>query len=186
MDRREALSIVSVLFGGVVVGSSAFLNGCSPRRSEPIYGLLNIDDKLLIDDLSEVILPKSDRSPGAGELKTGSFINTIVSDCYSPQEQTIFMQGLKKINALCEKQYGNIFSDLHQESKVATLETLEKESKSYQNELGEVHYYHMIKQLIIWGYLSSRKVSVEVLGYVPVPGRYEGCRPYQEGDKAAL
>lgn len=186
MDRREALSVVSVLFGGMVVGSTAFLNGCQTNRPEPLYGLLNIDDKLLTDELGETILPGTQTSPGAGELKIGTFINTIVSDCYSPEEQSVFMNGLKSIRELCLDRYGKSFTDLDQKSRNEVLEFLENENKSFNPEPGKIHYYRMIKQLVIWAYLSSRKVSVEVLGYVPVPGKYEGCRPYQPGDKAIL
>ena len=186
MDRREALSIVSVLFGGMVAGSATLLNGCQSHRSEPLYGLLNIDDKLLIDEVGESILPASDSSPGAEELKIGTFVNTIVSDCYSPEEQTVFTEGLKNLRDLCQDRYGKKFSSLSPEAKVSILETLEKESGSYESQSGEMHYYRMIKQLVIWAYLSSRKVQIEVLGYVPVPGKYEGCRPYREGDKAIV
>jgi len=186
MDRREALSVVSVLFGGMVVGSTAFLNGCQTKRPEPLYGLLNIDDKLLLDELGEAILPETDTSPGARELKIGTFINTIVSDCYSPEEQSIFMNGLKNIRELCNGRFGKSFTDLNSESRNEVLEFLENENKSINPESGKKHYYRMIKQLVIWAYLSSRKISVDVLGYVPVPGKYEGCRPYQTGDKAIL
>jgi hypothetical protein len=184
MDRREALSIVSVLFGGMVAGSSTFLSGCQSHRTEPLHGLLNIDDKLLIDDLGETILPASDSSPGAGELKIGTFVNTIVSDCYSPKEQAIFTEGLKSLRDLCQDRFGKNFSRLNPEAKVSILEILEKESGSHDSQTGDMHYYRMIKQLVIWAYLSSRKVQIEVLGYVPVPGKYEGCRPYRPGDKA--
>jgi hypothetical protein len=186
MDRREALSIVTVLFGGVVVGSSAFLTGCQSPRPEPLYGLLNIEDKLLMDEVGETILPKTERSPGARELRIGSFINTIVSDCYNPQEQAVFMRGIQELNDLCKSRHGKNFPDLNLESRSSIMEILETESKFDKNETGEVHYYRMIKQLVIWSYLSSRKVSTEVLGYLPVPGKYEGCRPYQEGEKAIL
>ncbi len=186
MDRREALSIVSVLFGGMVVGSSAFLTGCQSRRSEPLSGVMNIDDKLLIDEVGESILPKTSRSPGARELKIGTFVNSIVSDCYSPQEQSIFTNGLANLKDLCSERYGKSFPELGMETRSTILEILENENKSYQSGSGDIHYYLMIKQLVIWAYLSSRKVSIEVLGYVPVPGKYEGCRPYQPGEKAIL
>lgn len=186
MDRREALSMVTALFGGVVVGSSTFLNGCQNHRPEPLYGLLNIDDKLLIDEVGETLLPKTEHSPGAGELKIGTFINTIVSDCYTPGDQYIFMQGLKSLEDLCKDRYGKSFRQLNPGHRYTILEFLENESKTYIAEPGEVHYYLMIKQLVIWGYLSSRMVSIDVLGYVPVPGKYEGCLPYHPGNKAIL
>lgn len=186
MDRRKALSVVTALLGGTVVGSGAFLSGCNPARRQPLKGLLNIDDKLFMDELGETILPKTGKSPGARELKIGSFINTIVSDCYTSEEQAVFMKGFEKLNDLCRSRFGKIFVDLDPENRNEVLDILEKESSGNPEYNHIPHYYLMFKQLIIWSYLSSRKVSVETLGYVPVPGRYSGCVPYQEGDKAIL
>jgi hypothetical protein len=92
MDRREALTVVSALFGGTVVGATAFLGGCQPASQQPLRGLMNIGDKLLVDEVGETILPRTETSPGAGELKIGTFINTIISDCYSPEEQAVFFK----------------------------------------------------------------------------------------------
>ena len=42
----------------------------------------------------------------------------------------------------------------------------------------------MIKQMTVWGYFSSEVGATQALRYVPVPGRFEGCIPYNEGEKA--
>lgn len=186
MDRREALSVVSALFGGTVVGATAFLGGCQPARQQPLHGLLNIADKLLVDEVGETILPHTESSPGAGELKIGTFINDIVSDCYSPEEQAVFLDGLIALNETCRSRFGKEFPHLNTENRHAVLDVLESESRQPVDDKGPTHYYRMLKQLVIWAYLSSRKVSVEVLGYVSVPGRYEGCLPFNEGDKAIM
>jgi hypothetical protein len=46
------------------------------------------------------------------------------------------------------------------------------------------HFFTMIKQLTIWGYFSSEPGITKALRYNPIPGRYEGCVPYQDGEKA--
>lgn len=186
MDRRKALKIVSALYGGVVIGSTAFLNGCSSGRKSPLSGLLNIEEKLLMDEIGETILPKTNNSPGAAELRIGTFINTVVSECYNPAEQELFMNGIVDFQDISNARYGRKFADLNMEARYAILQIVEEEARSYREEKGELHYYSMIKQLVVWAYLSSRQVSVEVLGYVQVPGRYDGCIPYKEGDKAVL
>ena len=61
------------------------------------------------------------------------------------------------------------------------------QSKEFNKELikgNPIHYYSMMKQLTVWGYLSSEKVGTQVLRHVPIPGRYEGCLPYEKGEKA--
>jgi hypothetical protein len=45
------------------------------------------------------------------------------------------------------------------------------------------HYFSLIKQLTLWGYFTSEVGSTKALNYLPLPGKYEGCIPYQKGDK---
>ena len=49
---------------------------------------------------------------------------------------------------------------------------------------GKPHFYSMLLQLTLWGYFISEPGATQALRYNPVPGRYEGCVPYQKGDKA--
>ena len=75
----------------------------------------------------------------------------------------------------------------HEDEKASLLTALEKEAKSHDKALppkAPRHYYTMIKQLTLWGYLSSEPVGTKVLRNIAVPGRYDGCIPYEKGEKA--
>ena len=48
----------------------------------------------------------------------------------------------------------------------------------------QVHFFTMLNQLTVWGFFSSEPGATQALRYVPIPGRYEGCIPYKEGDGA--
>lgn len=188
MDRREALSVVSMMFGGsIVVGAGSFLEGCQPNQRTSILGLLNKQEIKLMEELAEFILPKTSSSPGAKDVEIGKFINSIVTDCYDSGEQLAFQDGIKKLDEISIAEYKDEFIKLKQEDKQNLLLSLEKESKQFNKELmkgNPIHYYSMMKQLTIWGYLSSEKVGTEVLQYNPIPGRYEGCVPYEKEEKA--
>jgi len=41
-----------------------------------------------------------------------------------------------------------------------------------------------MKQLTLSGLFTSKIGATEVLRYVAVPGKYEGCVPYTKGEKA--
>jgi len=189
MDRREALSLVSLLLGGTIVGGDYFLSGCQPKKNKSPFGLLDPTDQRIISEIADVILPKTNIAPGAKEIEIGKFINSIVTDCYSDQEQKVFTEGLKTLEALCDQKYGENFMDLKPNEKHELLLTLEAESEAFnknQQPGTTPHYYTLTKQLTIWGYLSSETVQTKVLEYTPIPGRYEGCLPYQAGDKVYI
>ena len=183
MNRREALSSVGIILGGTtIIGSQAFLTACSEPETKSEEGLLTDQQIDLLNEFAEVILPKTDKSPGAKEVNVGSFMNAIVSDFYTAQEQNVFLNGVKTLADMK-------FSKLSDDEKVETLKGLEKEAGDNlkarrENENLDNHYYVMVKQLAIWGYLSSEAVATTAFNHMIVTPKFEGCVPFEEGDKA--
>lgn len=186
MNRREALSAVSLIFGGTIVGAGSILQGCKPSDHKSSFGILSKNELRILDELAETILPHSESSPGAKEVGVSSYINAIVSDCYNAPEQEAFKAGIIALDKLSNENYDDDFVDLQHDNREAMLRILEKQSADYNKKEAAQempHYYTMMKQLAVWGYLSSELVGTKVLRLVPVPGRYEGCQPYHKGEK---
>ncbi|MDA0195980.1 MAG: gluconate 2-dehydrogenase subunit 3 family protein [Bacteroidetes bacterium] len=185
MNRRDALSTVSLILGGTVVGSHAFLTGCQPKRSFK-SGILKPDDMILLEEVAETILPTTENSPGAKAAGVGEFMNPMITDCYPEVEQQIFTAGLVQLESTCKTQYGDRFIDLKPEQRHQFLLSLEKEAKEYNTDretkndgtAPQPHYYSMIKQLTLLGYFTSEIGQTQALRYLPVPGKYQGCIPY--------
>lgn len=188
MNRREALSAVSFLVGGTIIGAEAFLSGCAKPKPRQIIFLTD-EEIALMDEVGETILPTTASSPGAKAAKIGEFMDSIVADCYKEVEKKIFRDGLVKLDAASKSKYDNTsFMDLKQDQKHALLLGLDAEAKSYKEtkkpEDPEIHYYSMIKQLTLWGYFSSEIGITKALRHVAVPGRYDACIPMAKGEKA--
>lgn len=188
MNRREALSAVTFLLGGTVIGAEVFLSGCSKASDKSSTTGLSEDDVELLNDIAETILPTTATSPGARDAKVGEFMKAIVADCYSVEEQKIFQDGLIILNDESNKLFNKNFSDLDTKQKHEFLLTLEKESvnnaSSTSTGIPKVHYYTMIKQLAVWGFLSSEAGATKAMRHVAIPGKFEGCIPLQPGEKA--
>ena len=45
------------------------------------------------------------------------------------------------------------------------------------------HYFDMFKNLTISGYFSSEIGMTQARKYLPIPGKFEGCIPYKNGDR---
>ena len=182
MKRREAIRYISVLLGGTLVGSQAFLSGC---RSTDKREKFSADDIAYLDEIAETILPATS-TPGAKDAKVGAFMTVMVNDCFDEKEQQIFFEGMKKINELSQKQFGDSFVKITPQQKHELLLQLEKEQKSYmKNKKAEEpsHYFRMMKELTLLGYFTSEPGCTKAKRYVPVPGRFEGCIPYKKGEK---
>jgi len=211
MDRREALSRVALIFGGTIIGAEAFLSGCKTTPAKE--GLFAVEDIALLDEIGETILPTTTSSPGAKAAQIGDFMKTIVTDCYTEDDQRTFTEGIAQLQEASKKKFDKSFMELTAEEKTALLVDLDKEVKDHAKELQEreskltdeqkherrlaqnegtykrdpkddPHYFGMMKQLTVWGYFSSEVGATKALRYVPVPGKYEGCIPYKKGDKA--
>jgi len=188
MNRREALSSVALLLGGTIIGAEAFLSGCTSSDKQIGAGGLNFspDDIAFLDEVGETIIPAT-TTPGAKEAKIGQFMKTIVTDCYEPKDQQIFVDGMKKLNDASKKKNGKTFLNASPQERHDLLVDLDKEQKDYMTKKkpeDPAHYFRMMKELTLWGYFTSEVGATKALRYVAVPGKYEGCVPYKKGDKA--
>ncbi len=177
MNRREALQLTAVALGGTIIGAELFLSGCSGRNQS--VTLFSAEDVQLMDEIGETILPESDRSPGAKAAHIGEFMRAMVTDCYDEQERKDFMDGLLIIRKQAEKEYGMSFNKLPMDDRLKLLSMYDQQAQK-----NDKHFFGMMKQLTIWGYFTSEPGATQALRYNPVPGRFEGCIPYQTGDKA--
>ncbi|HEX3935280.1 MAG TPA: gluconate 2-dehydrogenase subunit 3 family protein [Puia sp.] len=189
MNRRDALTRVGLLLGGTVVGAELFMSGCKNAPDKNIgAGGTNFsnDDIAYFDEIAETILPATD-TPGAKDAKVGAFWATIVKDCYTEQEQKVFLDGMKKLNDASQTKNGKSFMDSTPEQRHDLLVALDKEQKDYmaaKKKDDPAHYFRMMKELTLWGYFTSEPGATKALRYVAVPGKYIGCMDYKKGEKA--
>jgi hypothetical protein len=112
----------------------------------------------------------------------------MVSDCYEAKDQEIFMNGMAELKFKASKaKMGKAFMEATPGERTAFLTELDKEAKEYQqNKKNEdpTHYFTMMKQMTLSGLFTSKIGATEVLRYIAVPGKYEGCVPYTKGEKA--
>ena len=185
MNRREALSATAFLLGGTIVGAQAFLTGC--KQAAPKDGLFSAEDIAFLDEVGETILPATASSPGAKSAKIGEFMKVIVTDCYTEAEQKVFLEGIEKLNRASRDLNSDDFVNTTAEQRERLLIALHEQATTFDNEKAEdapPHYFTMIHQLTNWGYFSSEHGATKALRYIPVPGRWDGCVPYQDGERA--
>lgn len=186
MNRREVLQNVAILLGGSVVGGNLFMQtGCKPATPQ-VADLLTESKQAWLAELAETILPAT-KTPGAKEAGVGVFIPVMVRDCYTPENQQIFLEGMAKIDAISNEKYKNSFTKITATQRTELLTALDKEQKDYQKtktKEAPSHYFRMMKELTLLGYFSSEVGANKALRYVAVPTKYEGCIPYNKGDRA--
>src|SRR5215210_1187695 len=183
MNRREAVQHISLLLGGTILGANAFIS-CKSNDNKAV----SFSDKevALLDEIADTILP-STKTPGAKAAKVGLFMIVMVNDCYEERDQQIFHDGMKKIQALSEKEYDGKFTDIKPEQRHALLVKLDNEQKEAMKTAKADqprHYFRLMKELTLLGYFTSEIGCTQARRYIETPGKYEACIPYKKGDKA--
>ena len=187
MKRREALTTAGLLIGGSILGVENLLTSCKSRERKSIFGILDKREINIVEEFAETILPKTNSSPGAKDVKVAEYINTIITDCLTEEHQKVIRDGIINLDELARQQYDEEFTDLKSGQKTDILLMLEETSAEHYKNLNPEdppHYYPILKQLTIRGYVTSELVGTTVLRHVPIPGRYEGCISYQPGEKS--
>ncbi len=199
MERRELLKMIALVTGGTVIGGEVFLSGCK-TESNIIFTEKTI---ALLDEIGDTILPRT-KTPGAKDAQIGKFMQTIVTDCYYPADQKIFMNGLKELNKATEKKFSKEFMNCTAEQRTDIIKQFDAEAKEYNIKKGAYdaeknnkakgtllykkdempnHWFALVKQLTMWGFFTSKVGATQALRYEPVPGKYEDVA-YKKGDRA--
>ena len=186
IDRREAIRRVSALLGGIaLVSESALLTGCRDRSGRAGEAARFTDsDVAFLDEVAETILPET-KTPGAKAAKVGAFMALMVTDAYEPADQKIFRDGMQQLDAACRTKHTTAFMTATPEQRLALLEEIDREQKTYMDgkaEAAPAHYFRMMKELTLTGYFTSEIGYTKAMRYVEAPGRFDPCLPYTPGE----
>jgi hypothetical protein len=135
ITRREAIIRVTALLGGVaLVGGTALLTGC--RAEVNTDAPFTPDDIAYLDEIADTILPRTS-TPGAKDVKTGAFMAMTVRDSYSARDRKIFREGMRKIDDATQDAYNVSFMKTTPQQRLAVLERLDRDQKSYSDAVKE-------------------------------------------------
>lgn len=126
-----------------------------------------------IEALVETVIPATD-TPGAREAHVHVFADLALRDCYTPDEQQLFLKGLVALGEDCRKRHGKAFEACTSEQRHALLSELD--AASYNPDTGpRGSFVRILKDLTLVGFFTSKPGATQVLAYQKVPGGYKGC-----------
>lgn len=185
MNRREALRRTAWIMGGAVSAPAimGILKGCAAKPTvdwKPVF--LSQDQAVLVSEVAEIIIPKTD-TPGAKETGVPAFIDLMLKDVYSKEDQDRYLQGLKDFDEAAKKEYGDPFIELSPEQQTAFVKKVHDEAIAEEKSDKKPEkrpFILMTKELTMLGFFTSEAGATKVLQYEAVPGSYKGCIPLSE------
>jgi gluconate 2-dehydrogenase gamma chain len=171
------------------------LNGCTavPELAfKPVF--FTPEQAATISELTEIILPKTD-TPGAKDVGVPGFIDQMLKEVYSPEEQQRFMSGLAEFEESSHTEYKKSFKRLDQDQQVALFKKHHDQAITESSGTGATGWWNAgsgaekpfvlkVKELTILGFFTSQDGASKVLQYNAVPGPYQGCVPLAKVGKA--
>lgn len=184
MTRREAIMRTGALMGGVVFAPSILgvLKGCTATPGvdwKPT--LFSNTQARMVSALADVILPEDD-TPSASQAGVPAFIESMVQNVYNDEQRNRFLEGLDGFGVDSSNELDGHFYDLADEIKFEYTYGLNQAvlEDRRENRGGETPFIMVFRELTMLGYFTSEVGATQVLRYNPVPGRYDGCVPFEE------
>lgn len=172
INRRESLKLINYTILGGVAGVHMF---ASCKTDTYIAQFFEQTDLELLADISETILPKTNDSPGAKELKVQNYIDTYSLHCLAKEDQQVLLSGIENFKLDLKSSLDKTFQALSVEQKEEILiEQLEQ----------KIPFTTSLKSLVLLSYFTSESGSNQALSYIQTPGRFDGDIPYEEGQKS--
>lgn len=181
MNRRDSLKALAV--GTVSVGT--ILSSCDKKEDKSAsngaageYGRTPeeklIDQKLMAEKffseaelatitvLSDIIIPRDDRSGSASDAKVTDFIEFIVKD--QPQYQTPMRGGLKWLDIKSLKLFKKPFTGASKTQQIEIVELIAYPDKAAPENAQGVSFFNTMRNLTATGFFTS-KIGIEDMGY---------------------
>ncbi len=179
MKRREAIRNL-VLMGGAISFLTPFglISQACNRSSNKSEGLFNDDQKKVVEEIADTIIPATD-VPGAKQAGVGPFIIMMIHDCYPKDIQATFIEGVNEVKKRATSKFDQAFVAMDAVERKALLEEFKGAEDGKEKE-----FFLLIRELTFLGYFTSEIGATKALTYIEVPGKYNGCVPLKKGQKA--
>jgi glucoside 3-dehydrogenase (cytochrome c) hitch-hiker subunit len=158
LNRRELLKT----FSAALVAAPLAL--AAPEPGAPLFFTKN--EFVLLDTLTELIIPEDEHSPGAHAAGVAGYIDKTVAEAFLPEDKSSWRKGLASIEQLSRSMHGKEFLKASKEERVALLKNIsgheeagesEKEGDSAESRTRSKHqdFYGQLKMTTVFAYYSS-------------------------------
>ena len=185
MNRRDSLKAISAvtahaLFPTVLASAAEAAAALDSGKAwTPVW--IRRPRAAMLEALVDTVMPATD-TPGARQAHVHVFVDRALRDCYTPEEQKVFLTGLEALAAQCRKRHRRAFEACTPQERLALLAPLDK--ASYDPDTGpRGSFIRILKDLTLVGYFTSKIGATQVLAYEAVPGGFRGCESLRPGQK---
>ena len=116
--------------------------------------VLDAEELALVDELSELIIPTDDHSPGARAAKVAAYIDFRLADAWEEQERIDWREGLKRVERLSRRSpAASLSCKSSAEQRLAVLTRIAQNEKEPRQP--EELFFAKLKSRVVDAYYTS-------------------------------
>ena len=144
IDRRDLIRIGA---GAVLAAPAVFAAADAPKFFTPA-------EFALLDELTELIIPSDDHSPGARAAYVAAYIDARTAEAFEAEDRDNWRNGLKLVDGLSRKMNGQSFMDAAPEQRIAVLTRIAKSEMNPKTP--EEVFFRELKHATAHAYYTSK------------------------------
>ena len=117
LTRREMIKLTAGAVAAVpLIGQTDALASVAQRKAPQTKPAQNKaplfftqEEFKLVDELTEMIIPADDHSPGARAAEVAAYIDRRLSESFEEEPKRLWREGLKQVDSLSQESYGRPF-----------------------------------------------------------------------------
>ena len=156
LSRRDLIKLgaAATLAASLGVGEPLAAQSSAAAASRAASQTFFTPEELaLVDELSELIIPTDDHSPGARAAKVTAYIDSRLAEAWEEQERTDWREGLKRIDQLSQESSGKPFMQSSADQRLAVLTRIAQNEKAPREP--EELFFAKLKSRIVDAYYTS-------------------------------
>jgi len=117
LTRREMIKLGAIAVAMTGLDRNKLLEAI--QNKTPLF--FTSDEFAVVDELTEMIIPTDDHSPGAREAQVAAYIDFKLLDSFDEEPRALWRNGLKLIEQLSQEMHGRLFLACTPEQRIALL-----------------------------------------------------------------
>lgn len=154
LGRRDLIKLgaAATLAASLGVGESlAAQSAATPAAAVPTF--FTTEELAMVDELSELIIPADDHSPGARAAKVAGYIDSRLAEAWDEQPRTDWREGLKRIEQISQEVSGKPFMQSSADQRLAVLTRIAENEKAPRER--EEQFFVELKSRVVNAYYTS-------------------------------
>jgi len=153
LKRREMLQLTA----GAAIGSRLIKLEAPGQTKAPAktkHAFFTPDEFAMVDELSEMIIPTDDHSPGARAAGVAAYIDSNLAESFMDDPKKRWREGLQRVNQLSTEMNGKALMAATPEQRLAVLTRMAQNEE--KPEKPEELFFGELKGRTAYAYYSSR------------------------------